>query len=107
MNPDMQKDIVRQIKQADQIIFWCIVGLLFLVVVLFAGVIYQNQLNADKSNAIAEKNLEIMRERDLENHRRTQESVICVANSLMKPLTERTNLQSCLIDVKEKTQGAQ
>jgi hypothetical protein len=91
MNPKDELRLHRKIRHADRIIFWCMIGILLMVFVMFIGIFVQNQDNAQKSHNLANKNAQIARDQALQNHKRTQEYVKCVAQALTVPLTQRDN----------------
>lgn len=97
MNPKLEAELMKKIKRADRVIFWCIIGLLMLVMALFISIIYQNQINSDKARDLALYNVEIARQQSLDDHLRTQNLVVCVAEALTKPLADRGQLDECLI----------
>lgn len=103
MNPNLEHEFMRKIKRADRVIFWCMVGLLALVAILFAIILYQNQRNADNARDLALENVKHADEKDLENHHRTQELVVCVAETLTKPLVDRGNLKVCIDKAQDHT----
>lgn len=89
---------LNKVKRADRIIKYCMIGLLALVAILFAGVLYQNQKNADLS-----------REQARQNHKRTQEYVRCVAETLTIPIDKRSDsaLDNCTKAADDRTKEAE
>ena len=89
---------LNKVKRADRIVKYCMIGLLVLVAVLFAGVLYQNQKNADLS-----------REQARQNHKRTQEYVKCVAETLTIPIANRSDnaLDNCTNAADDRTKEAE
>ena len=89
--------LLRQVKRADRVIVYCMIGILFLVIVLFSLILIQNQINAEISRNLA-----------TQNHKRTQEHVKCVGEALVKPLAARkeSDLDACTKTADNNTKEA-
>lgn len=98
MDVELEERLNAKIKHADRIIIFCMFGLLVLIVVLFGGILYQNQKNADLSRTQA-----------LQNHKRTQEYVRCVAETLTIPIVDRSAnaLDNCTKAADNRTKDAE
>lgn len=107
MSPELEQ-LNNKIKQADRIIFYCMLAILILVVFLFGGVIIQSQINSDKARDLANENARISREQALQNHKRTQEYVKCVNETLTVPIAQRKNsaLDACTNEADVRTKDA-
>lgn len=97
MDTELEQRLNSKIKRADRIIFGCMIGLLILVVVLFSGIMYQNQKNFDLSRIQVQQ-----------SQVRTQEYIKCVAETLTKPLLQRSDnaLDVCTNAADSRTKGA-
>jgi hypothetical protein len=98
VDTELEQRLNDKIKRADRVIFSCIIALFVLVIVFFGGLIYQNQKNADLS-----------REQARQNHKRTQEYVRCVAETLTIPIDKRSDsaLDNCTKAADDRTKEAE
>lgn len=98
MDTELEKRLNAKIKRADRVIFYCTIGLFILVVIFFGGLMYQNQ-----------KNAELSRNQAQQNHKRTQEYVRCVAETLTIPLAQRSDnaLDNCTKAADDRTKEAE
>lgn len=97
MDTELEERLNNKIKRADRIILFCMIGLLVVIVILFGGILYQNQRNAD-----------IARNQELQNHKRTQAYIRCVAETLTTSFTQRSTnvLDVCTDAADDRTKDA-
>lgn len=105
--PPVDTKTRNRIERTDKIVRVTLIGFLVLIVVMFGLILVQNQLNADRALANATRNLEISRAQAAANHKRTQEYVKCVAETLTIPLAERgTNaIDRCTTNADNQTKA--
>lgn len=97
IEPDLERSLGKKLNRSDRIIKLGILGILFLMIIAAGIIIFQNQYYSQLAN-----------ERDLQNNKRTQGYIKCVAVALTKPLAQRDQnaLDNCADEVDSQTKEA-
>lgn len=97
-------DTKHRIEKTDKIFRLSLVGAILIVIIMFVLILVQNQLNANAALKTAAKNAEIGREHSDENHKRTQNYVLCIAKALSLQIPDRT-IDQCTQTVSNDTKA--
>lgn len=93
-----------RIERTDKIFRLSLIAALLLVIIMFALILVQNQINSNRALENATRNLELSREQAARNHKRTQDYVKCVAEALTVQIPQR-NLDQCTQTVDNETKA--
>jgi hypothetical protein len=96
VDTELEQRLNAKIKRADRVIIFCIIGLFVLVIIMFCDLLYQNQKNADLS-----------RIQDEQNHKRTQQYIRCVAETLTISYKQPNALDICTKAADDRTKEAE
>lgn len=105
--PDVVKiddDTQHRIEKTDKIFRLSLVGAILLVIIMFILILVQNQINANAALDTAAKNAEIGRQHSDENHKRTQNYVLCIAQALSLQIPDRS-IDQCTQTVTNDTKA--
>ncbi len=86
MNPPVTSpELAHKLERTDQVIKYSIMGAVALIVIALIVIIFQ----LVRIQQTIESNLVISRAQAAENHKKTQQYVRCVAETLLKPISQR------------------
>lgn len=100
--PDVNPKLTQKIERTDRVIKYSFLGAVFFILLGLVVIIIQLVRIQDTIEA----NLVTSREAAAENHRKTQKYVKCVAQQMLKPLSQRkaNDLERCGIDSTPQTE---
>ena len=91
--PEIDDVTKNRLEKTDHFFRLSIIGALLMLILMFAAILVQNQINANLST-----------ENAIRNHKRTQDYVKCVAQALTVQIPQR-NLDQCTTDVDKETKA--
>lgn len=92
--PVINDQISAQLRKADRVIMFSVIGIFMLIIIMFSLILWQNQVNADNAKLTT-----------IENQERTQAYIKCVGEQLLVPLAERepSLFDKCTVDATNST----